>query len=120
VAAFLVSPFGAAERTWKPFNPVLGETFEADALPNDAFFVAEQARAVCSVRVLCVCVAAGVLLAAGGWVVRTLPPCSHHAAADSCCCCTLHARTHTHLHTPTGEPPPARERRARREHGVGV
>jgi hypothetical protein len=45
VAAFLVSPFGAAERTWKPFNPVLGETFEADKLQNDAFFVAEQ---VCS------------------------------------------------------------------------
>lgn len=42
VAAFLVSPFGAAERTWKPFNPVLGETFEADKLQNDAFFVAEQ------------------------------------------------------------------------------
>jgi hypothetical protein len=44
VAAFLVSPFGAAERTWKPFNPVLGETFEADKLQNDAFFVAEQVR----------------------------------------------------------------------------
>jgi hypothetical protein len=42
VAAFLVTPFGAAERTWKPFNPVLGETFEADKLQNDAFFVAEQ------------------------------------------------------------------------------
>lgn len=45
MAAFLVSPFGAAERTWKPFNPVLGETFEADKLQNDAFFVAEQVRA---------------------------------------------------------------------------
>lgn len=44
MAAFLVSPFGAAERTWKPFNPVLGETFEADKLQNDAFFVAEQVR----------------------------------------------------------------------------
>lgn len=44
IAAFLVSPFGAAERTWKPFNPVLGETFEADKLQNDAFFVAEQVR----------------------------------------------------------------------------
>jgi hypothetical protein len=44
VSAFLVTPFGAAERTWKPFNPVLGETFEADKLQNDAFFVAEQVR----------------------------------------------------------------------------
>ena len=47
VAAFLVSPFGAAERTWKPFNPVLGETFEADKLQNDAFFVAEQVCGEC-------------------------------------------------------------------------
>jgi hypothetical protein len=46
VAAFLVTPFGAAERTWKPFNPVLGETFELDKLQNDAFFVAEQVRSL--------------------------------------------------------------------------
>lgn len=51
VAAFLVTPFGAAERTWKPFNPVLGETFEADKLQNDAFFVAEQVR--CSAHRRC-------------------------------------------------------------------
>eukprot|EP00775_Hariotina_reticulata_P003836 gene3836-4093_t len=35
VAAFLVSPFGAAERTWKPFNPLLGETFELEELGNN-------------------------------------------------------------------------------------
>lgn len=46
MCAFLVSPFGAAERTWKPFNPVLGETFEADKLANNAYFVAEQVRCV--------------------------------------------------------------------------
>jgi hypothetical protein len=46
VAAFLVTPFGAAERTWKPFNPVLGETFELDKLQNDAYFVAEQVRSL--------------------------------------------------------------------------
>lgn len=45
VAAFLVSPFGAAERTWKPFNPVLGETFEMDNVGNNVQFMAEQVRA---------------------------------------------------------------------------
>lgn len=44
MSAFLVSPFGAAERTWKPFNPVLGETFEAHKLANAAYFLAEQVR----------------------------------------------------------------------------
>eukprot|EP00879_Flechtneria_rotunda_P011364 GHRR01011869.1.p1 GENE.GHRR01011869.1~~GHRR01011869.1.p1 ORF type:complete len:445 (+),score=178.41 GHRR01011869.1:119-1453(+) len=42
VAAFLVSPFGAAERTWKPFNPLLGETFELHNLGNNVHFLAEQ------------------------------------------------------------------------------
>eukprot|EP00878_Enallax_costatus_P012049 GHUV01012581.1.p1 GENE.GHUV01012581.1~~GHUV01012581.1.p1 ORF type:complete len:392 (+),score=137.95 GHUV01012581.1:531-1706(+) len=42
VAAFLVSPFGAAERTWKPFNPLLGETFELDNVGNNVRFLAEQ------------------------------------------------------------------------------
>ena len=30
VAGFCLGPFGSNERTWKPFNPVLGETFELD------------------------------------------------------------------------------------------
>lgn len=44
VAAFLVSPFGAAERTWKPFNPLLGETFEMEGVGNGVRFLAEQVR----------------------------------------------------------------------------
>lgn len=41
VAAFLVSPYGCAGRTWKPFNPLLGETFEL-ALGESGTFFAEQ------------------------------------------------------------------------------
>ena len=44
MAAFLVSPFGAAERTWKPFNPLLGETFELEGLGAGVRFMAEQVR----------------------------------------------------------------------------
>ncbi len=39
-----MSPFGAAERTWKPFNPVLGETFELEGVNDGVSFFAEQAR----------------------------------------------------------------------------
>lgn len=46
VAAFLVSPFGAAERTWKPFNPLLGETFELEGLGSGVRFMAEQVRGI--------------------------------------------------------------------------
>ena len=44
VAAFLVSPFGCCERAWKPFNPLLGETFELEGLGprRDGRFLAEQ------------------------------------------------------------------------------
>ncbi|KAI8467608.1 MAG: oxysterol binding protein [Monoraphidium minutum] len=44
VAAFLVAPFGACERAWKPFNPMLGETFELEGLGEgkDGRFLAEQ------------------------------------------------------------------------------
>jgi len=45
VIAFLVSPFGACERTWKPFNPVLGETFEM-AVGADGTYFAEQVGCV--------------------------------------------------------------------------
>ncbi|KAG1665285.1 hypothetical protein FOA52_015862 [Chlamydomonas sp. UWO 241] len=41
VAAYLVSPFGGAERAWKPFNPILGETFEIE-VGNGVKFLAEQ------------------------------------------------------------------------------
>lgn len=43
VAAYCVSPFGSAERAWKPFNPILGETFEVDA-GNGVRYLAEQVR----------------------------------------------------------------------------
>ncbi|KXZ44648.1 hypothetical protein GPECTOR_64g142 [Gonium pectorale] len=41
VAAYCVSPFGAAERAWKPFNPILGETFELE-VGNGVRYLAEQ------------------------------------------------------------------------------
>ncbi|KAG2436640.1 hypothetical protein HXX76_006168 [Chlamydomonas incerta] len=41
VAAYCVSPFGAAERAWKPFNPILGETFEL-AVGSGVRYLAEQ------------------------------------------------------------------------------
>lgn len=41
VLAFTMGPYGAMERTWKPFNPILGETFEVD-LEGGVRFFAEQ------------------------------------------------------------------------------
>jgi hypothetical protein len=41
VAAYCLGPFGGNERTWKPFNPILGETFEVDK-DNGVRFLAEQ------------------------------------------------------------------------------
>lgn len=41
VAGFCIGPFGGNERTWKPFNPILGETFEIDK-ENGVRFLAEQ------------------------------------------------------------------------------
>uniref|UniRef100_A0A7S0RQA2 Oxysterol-binding protein n=1 Tax=Chlamydomonas leiostraca TaxID=1034604 RepID=A0A7S0RQA2_9CHLO len=41
LAAYCVSPFGAAERAWKPFNPILGETFELE-IGNGVRYLAEQ------------------------------------------------------------------------------
>lgn len=38
-----MGPYGAMERTWKPFNPILGETFEVD-LEGGVRFFAEQVR----------------------------------------------------------------------------
>jgi hypothetical protein len=43
VVAYLVSPYGASERAWKPFNPILGETFELD-VGNGVRYFAEQVR----------------------------------------------------------------------------
>ncbi|CAL5227744.1 g10760 [Coccomyxa viridis] len=42
VAGFCIGPFGGNERTWKPFNPILGETFELDLPTNGVRFLAEQ------------------------------------------------------------------------------
>ncbi len=44
MTAFCMGPFGGNERTWKPFNPILGETFELDQA-NNVRFLAEQVRA---------------------------------------------------------------------------
>lgn len=46
MAGFCLGPFGSNERTWKPFNPILGETFELDG-QNGVRFLAEQACATC-------------------------------------------------------------------------
>lgn len=43
VLAFAVTPYGAIERPWKPFNPILGETFELHC-GNNVQFLAEQVR----------------------------------------------------------------------------
>lgn len=42
VAAFAVGAYPSNERTYKPFNPILGETFEFET--PSYFYVAEQAR----------------------------------------------------------------------------
>ncbi|DBA92841.1 hypothetical protein WJX77_001671 [Trebouxia sp. C0004] len=41
VIGFTMGPFPGNERTWKPFNPILGETFEL-AMDNGLRFIAEQ------------------------------------------------------------------------------
>lgn len=41
VLGFAMGPYGCMERTWKPFNPILGETFEVD-LDRGVRFFAEQ------------------------------------------------------------------------------
>ena len=52
VAGFCIGPFGGNERPWKPFNPILGETFELDLPENGVRFLAEQVQTLCSP---CVC-----------------------------------------------------------------
>eukprot|EP00891_Asterochloris_glomerata_P007468 jgi/Astpho2/7468/Aster-02045 len=42
VVGFTMGPFPGNERTWKPFNPILGETFELDLPERGVRFVAEQ------------------------------------------------------------------------------
>lgn len=44
VAAFACGAYASIKRTYKPFNPILGETFEV-ALPDGAVYLAEQVRA---------------------------------------------------------------------------
>jgi Oxysterol-binding protein len=43
VLGFAMGPYGCMERTWKPFNPILGETFEVE-LDKGVRFFAEQVR----------------------------------------------------------------------------
>ena len=44
VIGFTMGPFPGNERTWKPFNPILGETFEL-SMENGLKFIAEQVEA---------------------------------------------------------------------------
>jgi hypothetical protein len=41
VVAFTITPFGSSERAWKPFNPILGETFELQT-GKGVTYLAEQ------------------------------------------------------------------------------
>lgn len=62
VLGFTMGPFGNIERPWKPFNPILGETFEYARPAKGMKFIAEQVR----LQVF------AVLLIAGGWLVRAV------------------------------------------------
>lgn len=44
VLGFTMGPFGTIERPWKPFNPILGETFEYAKPAKGMKFIAEQVR----------------------------------------------------------------------------
>lgn len=52
VLGFAMGPYGCMERTWKPFNPILGETFEID-LDKGVRFFAEQVHTCCLLRFFC-------------------------------------------------------------------
>ena len=41
IAAFCTAVYGSSERTWKPFNPILGETLQID-LPGGGRYLSEQ------------------------------------------------------------------------------
>ena len=41
-----MGPYGCMERTWKPFNPILGETFELDMDKGVRFFAEQVQMAV--------------------------------------------------------------------------
>ncbi|KAI3429462.1 hypothetical protein D9Q98_005554 [Chlorella vulgaris] len=42
VVGFTMGPFGTIERPWKPFNPILGETFEYSRPETGMKYIAEQ------------------------------------------------------------------------------
>lgn len=42
VVAFTMGPFPAVDRPWKPFNPILGETFEYQKPQSGVKYIAEQ------------------------------------------------------------------------------
>lgn len=42
VVAYTMGPFAAVERAWKPFNPILGETFELHKADKGIKYIAEQ------------------------------------------------------------------------------
>ena len=52
VVGFSMGPFGAVERPWKPFNPILGETFELHSGEGGRIkYLAEQVRVLHVLRV---------------------------------------------------------------------
>lgn len=44
LAVWGITPYAANERTYKPFNPILGETYEFHENETNFFYIAEQVR----------------------------------------------------------------------------
>ena len=82
VTGFCIGPFGGNERTWKPFNPILGETFQLDLPDNGVRFLAEQVPRPSLASHPCAVVTANPC----GCLQHCLLACSHHPS--------LHDRPH--------------------------
>ena len=55
-----MGPFPGNERTWKPFNPILGETFEL-GMDNGLKFIAEQVLQPVCPQILLLCMGTYIL-----------------------------------------------------------
>jgi len=56
VAAFAVSGYASSDgRPCKPFNPLLGETYEADYPENGIRFISEKVYSLLKVTLFCFC-----------------------------------------------------------------
>lgn len=105
MTAFCIGPFGGNERTWKPFNPILGETFELDVGSN-VRFLAEQACGGTAVA-LCCCFLGSKrkVLAARRSPLLVFCFCKCNAECLSslhtpACCCQQYARARQVSHHP--------------------